>query len=207
MKLFGYQTPLIMLVLWLFLVISFFYALIAQDWTTAFVSGITIGISAYMIYLNKTVDFHIPKTLLTFALFFIYATLFLGEVENFYERFWWWDAVLHTGSAIGFGIVGVTILAILFRKQKVHASPFIIAVFAFSLAVAIGAVWEIFEFAMDQIFGLNMQKSGLVDTMWDLIVDSIGALLAALGGYFYLSKSDISGPISNLIEEAVEENL
>jgi len=47
---------------------------------------------------------------------------------------------------------------------------------------SIGALWEVFEFGMDQIFGMNMQKSGLVDTMGDLIVDAIGAGLAAMSG-------------------------
>jgi hypothetical protein len=31
-----------------------------------------------------------------------------------------------------------------------------------------------------------MQKSGLVDTMWDLIADCIGAGIAGLYGYLYL---------------------
>ena len=60
------------------------------------------------------------------------------------------------------------------------------AVFALAFSVAIGAVWEIFEFAMDSIFGLNMQKSGLVDTMWDLIVDTLGATVIAAMGFGYL---------------------
>ena len=61
-----------------------------------------------------------------------------------------------------------------------------LALFSFSFAIAIGVVWEIFEFFMDISFGLNMQKSGLIDTMGDLIVDSLGALLASGIGYFYL---------------------
>ena len=45
---------------------------------------------------------------------------------------------------------------------------------------------------MDKTFGLNMQKSGLMDTMSDLIIDSIGAGIAALAGYLYLTKSKYS---------------
>jgi hypothetical protein len=41
---------------------------------------------------------------------------------------------------------------------------------------------------MDSFFSLNMQSSGLVDTMWDLIVDTIGAGVISLLGYFYLKK-------------------
>jgi hypothetical protein len=39
---------------------------------------------------------------------------------------------------------------------------------------------------MDSLFGLNMQKSGLRDTMWDLIVDALGALVVSILGYLYL---------------------
>ena len=56
--------------------------------------------------------------------------------------------------------------------------------------MAIGAVWEIFEFAMDGLFGLNMQKSGLVDTMWDLIVNMAGALVVSTAGAFYVRGGD-----------------
>ena len=207
MKIFGYKTPILLTIMWAFLAGSFFYALFSQDWSSVFVAGITIVISLYMIRLSETSDFHIPKSLLTAALVFIYATLFLGELNDFYEMFWWWDVVLHTGSAIGFGIIGFTVLVILFKQKKVAATPIVVSVFAFSVALAIGALWEIFEYAVDQTLGTNMQKNGLQDTMWDLIVDSIGAFIAATAGYFYLKKQDGPiDPIGAIIEEAVEEN-
>jgi len=42
---------------------------------------------------------------------------------------------------------------------------------------------------MDQVFETNMQKSGLMDTMGDLISASVSSLLVAVAGYIYL-KSD-----------------
>jgi hypothetical protein len=68
-----------------------------------------------------------------------------------------------------------------------------------------GAVWEIFEFAMDSNFGLNMQKSGLVDTMWDLIVDAGGAATGALAGFFYLKGRAIWG-LTDLLTQFVRQN-
>ena len=58
--------------------------------------------------------------------------------------------------------------------------------------MASGAVWEIFEFGMDQIFGLNMQKSGLQDTMFDLIVDALGGLFVSVLVYKYLKNGERS---------------
>jgi hypothetical protein len=39
---------------------------------------------------------------------------------------------------------------------------------------------------MDNLLGLNMQRSGLVDTMWDLIVAFSGACVVSGMGYAYL---------------------
>jgi hypothetical protein len=43
---------------------------------------------------------------------------------------------------------------------------------------------------MDWYVGTNMQKSGLVDSMTDLIINAFGALAAAVTGYYYLRNGD-----------------
>ena len=72
--------------------------------------------------------------------------------------------------------------------------PAFVALFAFAFAVTVGALWEILEFAADQLFGANMQKpmlgdpSGLTDTMWDLIVDALGAAAVSVFGWWRMSR-------------------
>jgi hypothetical protein len=79
-------------------------------------------------------------------------------------------------------------------KVDLHMRPSFVALFAFFFAVGIGAIWEIFEFGMDEYFGTNMQPatpsdpSGLTDTIHDLIVDSVGAAVVGLGGWRYLAR-------------------
>ena len=65
-------------------------------------------------------------------------------------------------------------------------SPLLIALFSFTFSLALGALWEIFEFSMDQIFLTNMQTSGVVDTMWDLIADALGAFSMSVIGFLHL---------------------
>ena len=67
-------------------------------------------------------------------------------------------------------------------------------------------MWEIFEFGMDQLFGFNMQKSGLVDTMWDLIVDAVGAAVIALLGWAYLRAAGNDSFLEKWIEAFVHAN-
>lgn len=143
----------------------------------------------------------VPVEIQVCTVIFIFATLFLGEFRDFYGRFWWWDLVLHICSGILLGLLGFILLYLLNETEAVGMAlrPAFLAFFAFCFAVALGALWEIFEFAMDQIFGMTMQKpmlgdpSGLTDTMWDLIVDTVGALVASVGGLIYLLRARKEG--------------
>lgn len=173
------------------LIIAIGGSIFADDWTVLFVSSATFILTFLPKIFEKRYKIDLPVEFEIIAVLFIYASLFLGEVHGYYTRFWWWDIILHTGSAIALGFVGFTILFVLHKGNRIKASPLIIAIFTFFFAVGIGAVWEIFEFAMDQIFLMNMQKSGLIDTMWDLIVDSVGGLIAAISGYLYLKRGEV----------------
>ena len=66
--------------------------------------------------------------------------------------------------------------------------------------MAIAVVWEIFEYSMDTFLGTNMQKSGLVDTMEDLIVATIGAVTVGVLGYLYL-KYGKNNMVGRMIEK------
>lgn len=94
------------------------------------------------------------------------------------------------------GILGFLLVYILNESQQIELqlAPGFIAFFAFLFAVSIGTFWEIFEFSIDQIFNTDMQKpmfrdlSGLTDTMWDMIVNAIGAFVISIAGWWYLKK-------------------
>ncbi|MFM7445371.1 MAG: hypothetical protein ACKO2N_15935 [Tabrizicola sp.] len=136
--------------------------------------------------LASRIGLRLPPSFLAAIALFVMATLYLGEVYDFYDRFWWWDLALHFGSAMGFGILGFLLIFMLFQGDRYAAPPWALGVLSFCLALAVGVLWEIFEYAMDTFFGFNMMKSGLPDTMGDLIVDAVGAALAALAGVVYL---------------------
>jgi uncharacterized membrane protein YjdF len=160
----------------------------------AFVAGIMAVTLAPAV--SRRLSVEIPTQIELTAVLFIFATLFLGEVRDWYERYWWWDAALHTSSGLLLGMLGFMIVYVLNEDRAVdmHMRPAFVALFAFLFAVALGAIWEVFEFAMDQWFGTNMQPatasdpSGLTDTIQDLIVDTIGAAVVSLWGWRYLRR-------------------
>jgi len=192
-------------IIWLALLCVAGFALIVGRWPLAFVALATLILSLAPVLVARWAEIHVPKSFEAAIVVFVGGTVFLGEVYGFYERFWWWDIAMHGGSAIGFGLVGFVLVFMMFQGNRFAAPPFAVAFFAFCFAITVGVAWEMFEFAMDQLFGLNMQKSGLMDTMGDLIVDAAGAALGAATGYTYL-KGKARGGLAAVIDDFVKGN-
>lgn len=200
-----FNQSLVVYVIWSLLLGGGAFAIYEQQWEMLFVTILTFALTFVPLQFERFYHVKIPVFFTSAIIVFTYSALFLGEIGNFYERVWWWDIFLHGGAAIGFGLIGFIIILILFRGNKYAAPPIALAWFAFCYAMTIGVLWEIFEFGMDELFGLNMQKSGLSDTMFDLIVDTLGALVGAAAGFFYL-KGRWFGGLAGMINEFVETN-
>ncbi|WP_375172736.1 hypothetical protein [Pseudooceanicola sp.] len=199
------EQTLLTRLIWLALIIAAAEAIYTWRLSLAFIALITLGLSMAPVLVAKWAQITVPKSFMLAVVMFVGGTIFLGEVFDFYNRFWWWDVIMHGGSAIGFGLIGFVLVFMMFQGDKFAAPPSAIAFFAFCFALAIGAMWEIFEFGMDQLLGLNMQKSGLVDTMGDLIVNCVGALIGAGSGYAYLRGRQLGG-MTGVIEDFVRRN-
>lgn len=180
-------------------------ALLFGRWQLALLSLATLLNSLAPLALSRWARIIVPPSFIAAVVLFIGGTLFLGEAFDFYTRFWWWDIAMHGSSAIGFGLIGFVIIFMMFQGDAYAAPPYAVAMFAFCFALSVGALWEVFEFLMDRSFGLNMQKSGLFDTMGDLAVDAVGALIGAGSGWVYLKFQGRRGPMA-LIEEFVRKN-
>ena len=179
-----------------------------RNWLTATaVLGIVL-VTLFPIALGKRFRVFIPPEFEVLAILFVFASLFLGEIRGYYLRFWWWDAVLHTASGFLLGVLGFLLVHVLNEKEEIelHMKAGFVAFFAFVFAVGMGAIWEIFEFAADQMFGMNMQKSGLIDTMWDLIVDTVGAAVISFLGYGYLKTTGNASFLERWIDGFIKAN-
>lgn len=176
-------------------------------WMNAFLVGTILLLTFWPAFVGRRFEIFIPPEIEVAAIVFIFATLFLGEMQGYYARFSWWDKVLHTSSGFLLGVLGFLLVYVLNQDERVDLSmkPGFVALFAFVFSVAVGAEWEVFEFAMDSLFGMNMQKSGLVDTMWDIIVDSVGALVIAVLGYGWM-KGGRESFLEDWIENFVRAN-
>ena len=161
-----------------------------------------LGVIALMLpsILWKRIQLEIPSKMLILYALFLYCAIYLGEVRAFYYNVKNWDTILHTFSGAMLGALGFSFNPFLTQPDRVpmNLSPVFVATFTFCFAVTLGVVWEIYEFTADGILHTNMQKFGLedgtpfagrlalMDTMKDLIVDTIGAAVMSVGGYISL---------------------
>ncbi len=196
------------------LVVEAMIAIWEHQWLTAVITIGIIVLTLVPFFLEKFLRVFIHPEFVLLAIAFVFASLFLGEIRGYYTRFWWWDILLHSGSGFLLGIVGFLLVHVLNETEDigVHMKPGFVAIFAFMFAVGIGTLWEIFEFSMDSLFGMDMQKemrgdpSGLTDTMWDLIVDILGALVISILGYGYVKTAKNESFLERWIKAFVESN-
>ncbi len=191
--------------IWALLLLAALVALVTGRWSLVFVSLATLLLGLLPTLFVERFQIRLPHSFIAAIVAFVFAAVFLGEAFDFYERLWWWDIALHSTSSVGFGLIGFLFILMLFEGDNYAAPPIALSFVAFCFAVTIGAAWEIFEFTMDQLFGLNMQKTGLPDTMGDLIVNMLGALIGAAAGFLFLKGRRFGGLVL-LIRQFMREN-
>lgn len=115
-------------------------ALLQGVWPAVFVTLAALALTILPDRLASRLGLHLPPSFLAAIALFVLATLYLGEVYDFYDRFWWWDLVLHFGSAMGFGILGFLLVFMLFQGDRYAAPHWALGVLSFCLAMTVGAL-------------------------------------------------------------------
>ncbi len=207
-------------------------------------------------FIEKKLNIEIPSTLEKIILLFAFAAEILGEIQAFYLKIPWWDTMLHTLNGFLCAAIGFALVDLLNENKKIkfQLSPVFFVLVAVSFSMTVGVVWEFFEFGMDCLFQLDMQKDkvvdtissvmlnqngentpvvisgitseyvngealpitghldiGLIDTMKDLIVNFIGAIIFSIFGYKYVSSKGKDKfatqfiPKSNCDEEIIQD--
>lgn len=162
------------------------------NWWHVFIALLGIACLSLPALLARNYKILLPTEFEFIFTVFIFSSQILGTVRGFYTSFWWWDSVLHMGSGVALGFIGFLILYTLQQQRRLNATPYWLSIFAFSFAVALGTTWEIFEFTLDVLFGMQMQDSGY-DTMSDLIADAAGAFVSVTIGFIYLKRQKSDG--------------
>ena len=123
-------------------------------------------------FLEKKLKVQLPSALEIIIFVFIFAAEILGEINNFYGAIPYWDTILHTLNGFLCASVGFSLVYLLNERSKsVHLSPVFVALVSFCFSMTIGIAWEFFEFGMDQVFHLDMQKDTIVNEIHTVTLD------------------------------------
>lgn len=211
---FGYRIPPMIKKLFTqatyLITLGFFVLAIHQlwhrDWTGLFLMTQALITSFLPYILRRYFDIYTPFVLRISIVVFMLLTLVLGEMANFYTTYWWWDLILHGVASMGITLIMFIFLLIFFKYIELkQVAPF--ATFlAVGTSLAFAVLWEMYEFLIDIYTQSDspMQPSNF-DTMTDLAVAVVGAVLVGVFGYRYI-KWNTHDVVSRVIQVGAERN-
>ena len=220
-------------VLRLIVVAELVLSILRGEYESAFICLLVLALFMLPFFLQQNFGIELPSTLEIIILLFIFAAEILGELECYFITYPHWDSMLHTTTGFLCAATGFALIDILNRNSRIkfQLAPFYVALAAFCFSMTVGVLWEFFEFGMDRLFHMDMQKDtvvqsitsvmldptdsnipvtidgihsvavngqdlgfdgyldiGLYDTMADLFVNFIGAVVFSTIGYFYIKR-------------------
>lgn len=230
-------------------------SLLRREYQSMFLCALSLVLMVLPSIISKKLKIVLPSTLEIIILLFIFAAEILGEIHSFYVRIPNWDTMLHTINGFLCAAIGFCLVDMLNRNDQFSfkLSPLYLAIVSFCFSMTVGVLWEFYEFGVDQLLGMDMQKDtvvhiinsvnldptrsntvihiqdivdtivvhsdgtqeslglggyldlGIIDTMKDLLVNFIGAVVFSTIGYFYV-KQEGKGKVANRFIPKVEPN-
>ena len=208
-------------------------SVIRGEYESAFICLLVLVLFMLPFFIQQNFGIELPSTLEIIILLFIFAAEILGELKCYFITYHHWDTMLHTTTGFLCAATGFALIDILNRNSRIkfQLSPIYVALAAFCFSMTVGVLWEFFEFGMDRLFLMDMQKDtvvqsitsvmldptnsntpvtidgitsvtingqelgfggyldiGLYDTMKDLFVNFVGAVVFSTIGYFYIKR-------------------
>lgn len=169
------------------LLVALVYKMVHGMWSDAFLLLQALLLGIIPLILRYRYNIYTPPSLYAGIVLFTICTIFLGEGQDFYNEFWWWDILLHTVAGAGLALIAFIILLVVFNKKELRVHATLVSLYATCFSAGLMMLWEIYEFMIDLFFDPEnpMQPSNF-DTMTDLIVGLAGASFVAVFGYLYI---------------------
>ena len=158
------KTFIVYSILRVMVIIMMILQLFNRNYENVFLCLLTLILMIVPGVLQVTFKVEFPSGLEIIVLLFIFAAEILGEISSFYIYFPHWDTILHTLNGFLCAALGVSLVEILNKDKRIpfQLSPFFMAMVSFCFSMTIGVLWEFFEFGMDTLFLLDMQKDTVI---------------------------------------------
>jgi|GEM_PF-1492923 len=157
----------------------------------------------------------------------LFAGIFLGEACQIYYHLDQFDKFLHVFGAAQISIAGYAICKLILKRNAKEGKHLVgmALTFAFFFAVAVDAIWEIYEFSADMILHTNMQKyvppefygcidpssgilGGVNGELWNTTncaksAEDFHALYSSFQGYHYAIEDTMGDIVADVVGAAI----
>ena len=146
---------------------------IHKDYESTFVCVLVLILFMLPRFVERNFRIELPSTLEIIILVFIFAAEILGELKSYFITYPHWDTVLHTTTGFISAAFGFALVDLLNRNKPQHfkLSPVFLALVAFCFSMTVGVLWEFFEFSMDYLFHMDMQKDTVIHAFASVTLD------------------------------------
>ena len=150
----------------------------------------------------------VPPISQTALNFIILMGILFGSYLGWFDKISWYDEAMHCFAGAVCAIFGYDFAGII-QKKKGKCAITLSAMFGLMFALTIAVGWEFYEFIMDTVHGTNLQLAkegaetamfdlskyrgeygylGLVDTMTDMMMNTIGGIVGMIGMIIYRKR-------------------
>ena len=130
---------------------------------------------------------------------FVFCAHFLGATVELYNEFTYYDKITHALSGVLTALLAMLLLKQLgmYDENKI----FFNILFIISVTLSVAVCWEFFEYFGNILFGGDAQrvaKTGVNDTMQDMLVAFIGSIIVSII-YYIEEKRKLNGMVKNFM--------
>lgn len=115
---------------------------------------------------------------------FLFFSILVGSIWRMYDKLACYDIIIHALSGVLIALIAYSLFANYRKNNKLSLIWLFILVF--SVAMACGGLWEIWEFVTDILLDGNSQRvngfmgrDAVMDTMLDILCDFCGGVIGA----------------------------
>lgn len=161
------------LVLRLIVIATLVSSILRGEYESAFICLLVLVLFMLPFFIQQNFGIELPSALEIIILLFIFAAEILGELGCYFITYPHWDLMLHTTTGFLCAATGFALIDILNRNSRIkfQLSPVYVALVAFCFSMTVGVMWEFFEFGMDRLFHMDMQKDTIIHSVTSVMLD------------------------------------
>lgn len=149
------------------------YNIVVKRYENAFTCLLVLILLVLPFIMEEKVKIEFSSSLEIVMLLFIFSSEILGELNAWYQKIPNFDTLMHTITGFVMGAVGFSLVNMANNSSRVGVklNPKFLLVASFCFSMTIGVLWEFFEFGVDQIFNVDMQKDTYINQINSVMFD------------------------------------